>query len=407
MKKKLSIIFLTVFVDLVGFGIIIPLNPYLAKVFGANPLEVGLLMSIYSLMQFVMSPFWGQISDRKGRRPVILISLLGACVSHMAFAFSTTYMGLFLARMFAGVFGGNIPVAMAYIADVTPEKERSKGMGLIGAAFGLGFILGPAIGGIFAHVGDKLGSVPPFGGSFPAVIASAICFANFLSAYFFLPESRDFSNQPAPLKRPHRFKRVSECLKRPTLGRLMSLYFLNTFALAQVEAALFLFVQDRFQWSYMTASFGFAYIGIIMAFTQGFLIRKLIPKIGEGKMATAGLATMSIGLLGLSFSEGIPLLAVSVTAMAIGYGMTAPAISGSISLFSNSDEQGNNLGVAQSLASLSRILGPAVGGWLYQAISIVTPFRFSSGIAVLGVILALSILSTWQERALGAREASA
>lgn len=398
MKKKLSIVFLTVFIDLVGFGIIIPLNPYLAKVFGASPLQVGLLMSIYSLMQFVMSPFWGQISDRKGRRPVILISLLGACLSHFGFAMSTSYTGLFLCRLFAGIFGGNIPVAMAYIADVTPEKDRSKGMGLIGAAFGLGFILGPAMGGMFAHVGEKLGSAPPFGGSFPAVIASLICLANFVSAYFFLPESRDFSNVETTLKKPSRFRRIADCLSRPTLGRLLILYFLNTFALAQVEAAMFLFVQDRFHWSYMNASFGFAYIGIMMAFTQGFLIRKLIPKIGEGRMVVLGLTVMGFGLLGLSFSEEMTLLALSVTGLAVGYGITTPAVSGSISLSSGAEEQGNNLGVAQSLASLSRILGPVIGGTLYESISIVMPFRFSSAVAFLSVILAWGLIATLPKR---------
>jgi multidrug resistance protein len=397
MKKKLSIIFLTVFVDLVGFGIIIPLNPYLAKVFGAGPLQVGLLMSIYSLMQFIFSPFWGQISDRKGRRPVILISLFGACVSHFGFAMSTSYYGLFLCRMLAGIFGGNIPVAMAYIADVTPEKDRSKGMGLIGAAFGLGFILGPAIGGIFADVGHRIGEAPPWGGSFPAIIASAICFLNFVSAYFFLPESRTQFATGA-LHTRGRFKKILNCLRRPTLGRLILLYFLNTFALAQVEAALFLFVQDRFHWSYTKASFGFAYIGIMMAFTQGFLIRKLIPKLGEGRMVVFGFFTMGLGLLGLSFSQGIALLAFSVTALAIGNGVSTPALSGSVSLQSTPEEQGNNLGVAQSLASLARILGPVIGGWLYQSLSIVTPFRFSSTVAAIGALTAVALVSRLPKR---------
>lgn len=398
MKKKLFIIFLTVFIDLVGFGIIIPLNPYLAKVFGAGPLQVGLLMSIYSLMQFIFSPFWGQISDRKGRRPVILISLFGAAVAHFGFAMSTSYVALFLCRLFAGVFGGNIPVAMAYIADVTPEKDRSKGMGLIGAAFGLGFILGPAIGGVFAHIGLKLGEAPPFGGSFPAVIASLICLANFVSAYFFLPESRTVTATESLTKRPARLRRIADCMRRPTLGRLMFLYFLNTFALAQVEAALFLFVQDRFHWSFIQASFGFAYIGVMMALTQGFLIRRLIPRLGEGKMVVLGLLTMGFGLLGLSFSQELTLLGVSVTALALGNGICTPALSGSISLFSGSEEQGNNLGVAQSLASLSRILGPVCGGILYESISIVTPFRFSSAVAIFGMIMALNLGLTIQKR---------
>jgi MFS family permease len=304
---------------------------------------------------------------------------------------STSYWGLFACRLLAGVFGGNIPVAMAYIADVTPENERSKGMGLIGAAFGLGFILGPAIGGVFADIGLRLGSLPPLGGSFPAVIASFICFSNFVSAYFFLPESRT-TLTPSTEKRTGRFRRIFASFRRPTLGWMFGLYFVNTFALAQVEAALFLFVQDRFHWTYTQASFGFAYIGVMMAFTQGFLIRKLIPKLGEGKMVVFGLCTMGIGLVGLSFSEGLVLLCLSVTAMAIGNGVSTPALSGSISLFSGKEEQGGNLGVAQSLASLSRILGPVIGGFLYEAVSIVTPFRLSAVVAFVGLAVAFNVL---------------
>src|SRR6185312_15700921 len=188
--KRLLIIFLTVFIDLVGFGIIIPMNPYLAEAFGASPFQVGLLMSVYSLMQFIFSPFWGQLSDRVGRRPVILISLLGGAASHLGFAFATSFWALVLARSLAGLFGGNLSAARAYIADITPEKDRSKGMGLIGAAFGIGFILGPLIGYVFGRVGVHLGTLPPLGESFPALIAAFICFSNFLFAYFALPESR-------------------------------------------------------------------------------------------------------------------------------------------------------------------------------------------------------------------------
>ena len=159
--KRLLIIFVTVFIDLVGFGIIIPMNPYLAKAFGASAFEVGLLMSSYSLMQFLFSPVWGQLSDRIGRRPVILISLVGGAASHLGFAFATSFWMLVLARSLAGLFGGNLSAAMAYIADITPEKDRSKGMGLIGAAFGLGFILGPLIGYVFSRVGLQLGDHPP------------------------------------------------------------------------------------------------------------------------------------------------------------------------------------------------------------------------------------------------------
>ncbi|MCB0393691.1 MAG: MFS transporter, partial [Bdellovibrionales bacterium] len=188
-KSPLLIIFVTVFVDLVGFGIIIPLSPYLAKHFGASGLQIGLLMSVYSLAQFIFSPLWGRLSDVYGRRPILLMSLLGSTLAHLGFAFASDLWMLFVARTIAGLFGANISAASAYIADVTDSKSRSKSMGIIGAAFGIGFILGPAIGGFLSEWGLQLGTQPPFGIGFSALGASLICFLNFLFACFRLPES--------------------------------------------------------------------------------------------------------------------------------------------------------------------------------------------------------------------------
>ena len=189
---------------------------------------------------------WGQLSDRIGRRPVILVSLLGAALAHFGFAMSSTLTGLILARAFAGLFGGNISTAMAYIADVTDEKDRSKGMGLVGAAFGLGFILGPLIGGVFPIVGQRLGNTPPLGQSFPAVVAGLIAFINFLRALKYLPESR---RAGVVQKQSLRFRRIGRALATPVLGVLMLLTFVNTFAMAHMEASLFLLVQDKFGWT--------------------------------------------------------------------------------------------------------------------------------------------------------------
>lgn len=387
--RRLLIIFFTVFVDLVGFGIIIPLNPYLAKVFGASPFMVGLLMSIYSLMQFIFSPIWGQLSDRFGRRPIILWSLLGGAVAHTGFAFAQSLTGLLLARGFAGLFGGNISTAMAYIADVTEEKDRSKGMGMIGAAFGLGFILGPMIGGVFAEVGKSLGSVPPLGESFPALVAGGICFLNFLSAFRYLPESRKFGG-PAPV-RGLRFQRIVKALSTPTLGVLMLLVFLSTFAMAHIEASLFLFIQDKFQWSLTQASFGFGYIGVILVFTQGYLIRKLMPKLGERKLLLLGLALAGSGFALASVGYNLTLLTLAVTILGLGIGLVNPSLNGSVSLVSGPEVQGNNLGVSQSLSSLARILGPAAGGALYQEIGSWSPFAVAAVSTFFGLLIAWTI----------------
>ena len=387
--KRLLIIFFTVFIDLVGFGIIIPLNPYLAEAFGATPLMVGILMSVYSLMQFICAPLWGQLSDRIGRRPVILWSLLGGALAHLGFACATSYSGLLLARGFAGLFGGNLSAAMAYIADVTDEKNRSKGMGLVGAAFGLGFILGPLIGGVFAIVGMRLGANPPLGQSFPALIAAAIAFINFTCALKFLPESR----RPGSSARlgGSRFARIWRALATPTLGILMLLTFINTFAMAHMEASLFLLVQDKFGWSLGRASLGFGYIGVIMTFTQGFLIRRMMPRAGEPAVLIAGLTLSAIGFALIGVSGSIPLLAVAVTALGFGNGFVHPALNGSVSLVSGRDVQGNNLGVAQSLSSLARILGPATGGLLYQQVGAWSPFTAAAVLAAGGAAVAITL----------------
>jgi MFS family permease len=387
--KRLLIIFLTVFIDLVGFGIIIPMNPYLAEAFGASPLQVGLLMSVYSLMQFLFSPVWGQLSDRIGRRPIILLSLLGAAAAHLGFAFATGFWGLVLARALAGLFGGNLSTAMAYIADITSEKDRSKGMGMIGAAFGLGFILGPSLGGIFADIGQHISSRPPFGQSFPAVVASMICLLNFFFAWRSLPESRV---PAAPVvQRGLRLQRILRAFATPVLNVLILLLFLNTFALAHVEATLFLYVQEQFHWTLSQASFGFAYIGVIMVITQGYLIRKFMPKLGERKVLLAGLLLSSAGFALSSWAAQVGWLGLGVTLLGLGNGLANPSLNGSISLLSGKDVQGSNLGVSQSLSSMARILGPPTGGAIYQHIGPWSPFAGAAVITFLGWLIAWTV----------------
>ncbi|HEX4923760.1 MAG TPA: MFS transporter, partial [Bdellovibrionales bacterium] len=220
-KPALFIIFLTVFIDLVGFGIIIPLSPYLATRFGATPFEVGMLMAIYSFMQFLFSPVWGRLSDRFGRRPIILISLFGTGLAHLVFAFSSQLWMLFVSRALAGVAGGNISTAMAYVADITGEKDRSKGMGLVGAAFGLGFILGPVIGGVLGEVGLKISEAPPFGAGFPALGAAALCLFNFLLGLRILAESLPPERRRVRHANGNRFEVITEYFRRPVIGPLL------------------------------------------------------------------------------------------------------------------------------------------------------------------------------------------
>jgi MFS family permease len=386
--KRLLIIFMTVFIDLVGFGIIIPLNPYLAEDFHASPLQVGLLMSIFSLFQFIFSPVWGRLSDQHGRRPIILVSLLGAAVSHALFGLAGSFWGLVVARGLAGLFGGNISAAMAYIADITEEKNRSKGMGLVGAAFGLGFVLGPLVGGLTVLLGEKWR--PEIAHHLPAFVASTICFVNFLFALRGLPESRPASARTNVSKKNKigRFARIASGFRQPVLGLLIFLVFLNTFAMAQIEAPLFLFMGDEYHWSLQQSMFGFAYIGIVMVITQGFILRKLMPKLGERRLMFIGISCAMLGFFGIGIAKSLGPLAFAITLLGLGNGLANPALTGSVSLVSGKDEQGANLGISQSLSSLARILGPPIGGILYQSMGKPTPFLFAGVLACVGASMA-------------------
>jgi DHA1 family tetracycline resistance protein-like MFS transporter len=388
--SPLFVIFMTVFIDLVGFGIIIPLSPYLAKHFQATPTQIGFLMAIYSVMQFIFSPLWGSWSDRIGRRPIILISLLGGSLSYLLFAFASSLWVLFLARGLAGVFGGSISTAHAYIADVTSEKDRSKGMGLLGAAFGLGFIFGPLIGGLLGAYGQTLGSEPPFGMSLSALGAAVLCFANFVFAFFVLKESLSEDIRLHPREKRARFQELARQAARPQVGMLIGVFFLSGLAMAQMESMLFPYVADVFKWNLRTSSYGFAYVGVLMVITQGYLIRKWMPKYGEPKILSIGLLLFALSLFGIGFSHTVLVLGVTMTILAVGNGMMRPPNVGLISLLTPANEQGAVMGVTNSVASLGRIIGPIIGGVLYERAGRASPFLFAGILAMMAFALILS-----------------
>ena len=385
-KGSLTIVFITVFLDLVGFGIIIPLIPYLAREFSASPVEIGWLMAIFSIMQFLFSPLWGKLSDRVGRRPIILMSLFGASFAYILFAFAQSLTFLFLARGLAGFFAANLSVAQACIADITPKEKRSANMGLIGAAFGLGFIMGPVIAGLTGPMGEALGSEPPFGIQFSALVAAGLNGLNGILAFFILPETIHHLKGERR-KKYGTLESFSFVFKDPLLRPLFLIFFLINLGMALTEVMTFPFVQDRFQWSYSLASISFAYVGVVMVFTQGYLIRRWIPRFGEKKILRFGLWAMTLAFVGIGFSHHIPFLALAMTFLALGNGCVRPPVLGMASVIAHEEQQGYILGVMTSIGAIGRILGPPMGGWFYGEWSQGSPFFVAGGLGLGAVIL--------------------
>ena len=391
-KSQLVIIFLTVFIYLVGFGIIIPIIPILSRDFGATATQSGLLMSIYSFMQFLFSAFWGKLSDRWGRRPILLFCLFCEGFSYLLFASARSLEMLFVARALAGFFGASLSTASAAISDVTSEQNRSKGMALIGAAFGLGFVFGPAIGGGLAALAESLSVDPFFKTSLASYVVAGICFMNFVFAFFRLKETIKEKRTHSTVSTPwQRLQKIFQNLQVKTLGLVMVIFFLVSMSMSTMEATLILFMGKKFSWGVKEVSLGFFYIGLMLVFTQGFLVRRLLPRWGERKVLRLGLILFFLGMSMISFAPTIYVMAVAMTLLSLGNGLSNPSLLGSVSLLTPSTEQGEKLGLTQSLSSLGRILGPPLGGFLFGHWFIESPFILSSTLALVALIFYFQI----------------
>jgi MFS transporter, DHA1 family, tetracycline resistance protein len=381
-RGALVIVFLTVFIDLVGFGIVIPLLPLYAEEFGASPVGVTWLVAIFSLMQFVFAPWWGQLSDRVGRRPVLLIGLFGSALSYTLFGLAGTLTGLFLARMLAGVMGANVGVAQAYIADVTSLRDRARGMGLIGAAFGLGFIFGPVIGGGLSHFGP---AVPFFG-------AAALALVNGLMAVFLLPESLrpDLRRRVAQPGIVARFRLLVRVSRDTGLGVLYLAFFLITLAFAALEATLSLWADRRWELTPAQVAYLFAYLGVVVTIAQGLLVGPLARRMGERRLAMLGAAAFSAGLVAMPLAPTPLLLALALALLAFGQGVSVPSLSALVSRNAPVSEQGQLLGVSQSLSALGRVIGPVGGGIVFARVGIGAPF-YSGAVLVALAMVSLSL----------------
>jgi DHA1 family tetracycline resistance protein-like MFS transporter len=379
MRSVQITLFLTVFLYLLGFGVMIPLVPHMGRDLGASSTEAGLLMATYSLMQFLFAPFWGRLSDRLGRRRVLLTCLGLEIFTYAAFFWVRDLTSLFVLRALTGFFGASLSTANAAMADATDSQNRSKGMALIGAAFGLGFVIGPAIGGGLSLMAETLSSAPHFKTGFVGLSVSFLFLLTFIFAYFKFPETLKKENRQTEDK--SKFLVIVEKFKNPSLRAPMVAFFLLTFSMACMESTLVYFMADRFQWTLKETSFGFAFIGIVMVFTQGFLVRKLLPRWGELKVLLIFIPLFCLGMLVIAPAMSLTLLALSMTLIAIGIGHANPSLNGTISLLSNEKEQGATLGVTQSLSSLGRIVGPGLGGWLY-GFNPGAPFYFATSLGL-------------------------
>jgi DHA1 family tetracycline resistance protein-like MFS transporter len=363
----MPILFLIVVVDLIGFGLVIPLLPFYAERFAASPQEVTALMAVFSLMSMLTAPIWGRLSDRVGRRPVLMISMAAAALAYLWLGFADALWMVFAARALAGACAGNIAAANAYVADVTTPENRAKGMGMIGAAFGLGFIIGPALGGVVA--GNDLATANLRA---PGLIACALSVAALLGVVFLLKESLPEGAAARP--RRSRITALRDALGRAVLARLLAIFFLTILAFAGMESTFALWAMVQLGWGPAQTGYLFAYVGLLSAVMQGGLIGRLTALFGEEKLLIAGLASIAAGLLALPLSRDLPLLLVATSGLALGMGAMQPSLNSLISRRAGAGEQGEVMGVAQSVGSLSRVLGPLLAGALFAGFGRESPY---------------------------------
>ena len=360
-KSPLIPIFLIVSVDVLGLTIILPLLPFYAEHFGASPAVVGLLVSSYAFCQLIAGPLLGRISDRVGRRPLLLVSQMGTFIGFLILAYANALWMVFLSRIIDGLTAGNLSLAQAYISDVTKPEERAKSFALIGIAFGMGFLIGPGISGFLAQ----------FSFQYPIFVAAALSFTSILCTYFLLPSSKPEHAEEAAGRRLTIFdwRNYLRYFREPALAHLLWQFFAFAFAFSTFMSGFALFAERRFTWNGhkfgpREVGYVYAYVGFLGIVLQGGLIGRLVKKMGEEALIRAGFLIGAIGMAALAFTYGIPLLLVVSALASIGLGVLRPAITSLITQKAPSSEQGTVLGLNQSLNSISQIVAPFLGGLL-------------------------------------------
>ena len=382
MTRPLLIIFLTIFVNLVGFGIIVPLLPFYAQTFGASPLTIGLLFAIFSLCQLLAAPALGDLSDRYGRRPVLVFSLAGTVVSFVMLAMAHSVTMLFLARIVDGLSGGNISTARAYVADITAPADRARAYGLIGAAFGLGFIFGPALSGVLAKVSYTA----------PIWAAAGITLVATLMAWAWLPET--VHRTQAGTGNPFRY--LPELLKRPLVRRVLVIDFVYWTSFAIFQTTFALFTARRFGFDAPKTGYVFAAFGVLGAIIQGGFIRPIVRRLGDKSTFMLGLAFGACGLLACAMVYSVPLFLLTLVPLAFGIGFGHPTMASLVSLVADGDEQGRVQGAAGAVESLGRTIGPVWGNASLEQFGEAAPYVSAATLLLLTLVLAAGFQVSWR-----------
>lgn len=381
-RAKIGTVFLIVFIDLIGFGIVIPILPLYAEDFGPSPWMFGLLMASFSLMQFLFAPILGRLSDRFGRRPILLISLLGSAAGYVLFGLAGSMAMLFASRIVDGISGANISTAQAVIADITSPEDRAKGMGMIGMAFGLGFILGPAIGGLLVGIAHWL----------PGIAAAAMSLVAFVLVLTVLPETLDPAARVEAHSRRFDLASLARAISHPVLGLCLVMILFVVFAFSNFETTFAQLLHLKFAMTKRGVSWLFVYAGLLAAIVQGGLTGRLAKRFGEGRLVAAGTFLSFLGLGFLPYTKSLAMLMVFLAVLAFGQGITSPSLSSLTSKLVDKDEVGGVMGIYQSMSSLGRIAGPFWGEMVYGFLGYHWPYRTGAVFMLLACCLGILTL---------------
>ncbi|MBI1908774.1 MAG: MFS transporter [Deltaproteobacteria bacterium] len=368
--RSLFILFSVVALDLVGFGIVMPILPFYAEQYGANAAVLGLLLTSYSAMQFLFSPVWGRFSDRFGRKPTLILTIAGSCLSLVLLGLAHSLTVIFLGRLLSGVFAANISVASATVTDITTDENRSKGMGLIGAAFGIGFLLGPMLGGILS----------PYGYHIPILTAAGLSVINMVYASRYLREpARHNPKEEAVIK--------TAVLADRSVARMCLIYFIFTLSITQLESTFAFFMMDRFAYSAKQVGWLLALMALVMIAVQGGLIRRLTHRFGEQKLLLVGTSILAIAFLLIPSAPSILLLIIPLLFASLGRGISQPSLLSLVSKKALPQVRGAVMGTFQASTSLGRVIGPVFAGLLYDHWHS-SPYYLAAGL--MGLVLIIS-----------------